>query len=141
MAGQPAPLRMAVKRTGVLIFAKDLERLASFYGSVLGLTPRTTPDGGFVELLCDGQVALSLHALPPAIASQVALGDPPHAREDTAIKPCFEVDGLEAVREVVLAHGARAKDVWEWRGRAYCDCIDPEGNVFQLTSELEPRQT
>ena len=84
------------------------------------------------ELVAGDRPVVALHALPRAIAEGISIADPPEPREDCAWKPCFWVDELEAVRGAVLARGARAGEVWEWGGRRHCDCVDPEGNVFQL---------
>ena len=124
---------MPATHTSVTIFAKEPARLASFYAAVLGLTP---PDGDatFLQVEAGGRVLLAIHALPAAIADEISIDDPPRVREDVALKPCFWVEALEVARANVLAQGAQAQEPWIWQDRCWCDCVDPEGNVFQLVS-------
>ena len=112
-----------------MIFAKDLQRMTEFYHDALGLPliPGTgTP--GWVELDAGG-VRLALHAIPPRIARQIEITQPPRAREETPLKLLFEVDDLHAVRRRLVQFGAT---MFEPRNSGICDGLDPEGNVFSL---------
>jgi predicted enzyme related to lactoylglutathione lyase len=112
-----------------MIFAKDLQRMAEFYHEALGLPllPGTSAPG-WVELDA-GSVRLALHAIPPRIARQIEITQPPRAREETPIKLLFEVDDLQAVRRRLVQFGAT---MFEPRNSGICDGLDPEGNVFSL---------
>jgi catechol 2,3-dioxygenase-like lactoylglutathione lyase family enzyme len=116
----------------VILFVHDAERMQRFYEAVVGLR---VVDGaaadGFVRLADpDGGGVLALHATAAVGAPAV----PPAPRVDTAIKPCFHVDDVAAARALVIAHGAQARDVHRFGAVAFCDVVDPEGNIFQLTS-------
>jgi catechol 2,3-dioxygenase-like lactoylglutathione lyase family enzyme len=113
-----------------MIYAKDIEAMAAFYGGVLGLTPideaRTE---SWVEFEA-GPLRFALHAIPAHIAEQIEIASPPVPREDEPVKLSFEVDDLE-----VELSRLRSLDVTvlhrPWGG---CDGVDPEGNVFGIVA-------
>jgi predicted enzyme related to lactoylglutathione lyase len=109
-----------------ILFAKDVERLTAFYRDALGLP--FLPDrsqAGWAEF-----EGLALHALP----AQPDLPDPAPRREDSWIKLVFATDDVAGTRERLAAHGARMDEPFRWEGGSYCDGVDPEGNVFQISS-------
>lgn len=109
-----------------LLFVADVPRMQAFYEGVLGL-PVTAAEPGFVQL-----GMLALHAIPPEYLPVIAT--PPVEREDGVIKLGFHVDDIDAERARLVALGVTMRDVKRWSGIAFCDGIDPEGNVFQLTT-------
>jgi hypothetical protein len=56
------------------------------------------------------------------------------AREGTPIKLAFHADDPEAERARLVARGVTMRDVHRFGDVVFCDGIDPEGNVFQITS-------
>ena len=116
----------------VLIFAKQMQPMMTFYERSFDMFAEASADPSFVMLNGQGGASLALHALPPAIADDIVLTRPPTLRENTALKACFEVDDLEAHRQRIIANGGQAKEPWQWEGRRYCECADPEGNVLQI---------
>lgn len=129
----------------IMIFAKDLPRLRDFYCDVLGFVPlpnQTAPQEYLV--LKPGQGAtgvtastggIALHRIPDVIARHVEILDPPQRRSDTALKFILHTPDLSAVRASLQAHGVSVDDEHAWDGRRYFDAVDPEGNVFQISSE------
>ena len=113
-----------------LIFVADLPRMQAFYAGVLGL-PVLDASPGFVRLDAGGAV-VALHAIPPEVAGPVA--DPPVAREDTCLKLGFHVDDVDAERARLVAAGVTMRDPVRFGALAFCDGLDPEGNVFQITT-------
>jgi len=113
-----------------ILFVVDVPRMQAFYEGVLGLAVAAA-EPGFVQLSA-GQALLALHAIPPEYAPEVS--SPPVEREDQAIKLAFHVDDVDAERARLVEHGVTMRDVKRWSGIAFCDGIDPEGNVFQLTT-------
>jgi hypothetical protein len=73
---------------------------------------------------------LALHAIPAHIAGP----DTPAGRDDTYLKLCFHTDDLDAARAALLAAGVAMRDPHRWGDVAYCDGLDPDGNVFQITT-------
>ncbi len=112
----------------VILFVHDAPRMQAFYEQ-LGLA---VVDGdaasGFVRLAdARGGAVLALHAT-------AAVGPPTGPRHDSALKPCFHVDDAEAARAALVARGATMREVRRFGTVAICDGIDPEGNIFQLTT-------
>ncbi|MEZ4403934.1 MAG: VOC family protein [Kofleriaceae bacterium] len=125
------PWGMPARLTHALIFAADLERLATFYAGALGFQREATAHPSVVMLRAAGGAAIALHQAPPHAVEPLP-PDGPRRREDTALKLCFEVDDLTASRQAVLDHGGLADPPWAWAGDTYCECADAEGNVVQL---------
>ena len=117
----------------VILFAGDLARMRSFYVDLLGLEVEEASEGWLA--LDAGGCRLALHEAPPARPD----AEPAPAREDTALKVSFLVGDVEAERARLLAAGVRMREPWAWAGLAACDGLDPEGNVFQLTSRAPLR--
>jgi predicted enzyme related to lactoylglutathione lyase len=114
-----------------IIFAKDMDRMTTFYRDGLGLRPRPeTSSEGWAEFEAGGAV-LALHVIPPQIAQGIEIATPPQAREDTPIKLVFETADLDAARRHLIAHGAVMSEPRKGKRRS-CDGLDPEGNVFQI---------
>jgi catechol 2,3-dioxygenase-like lactoylglutathione lyase family enzyme len=115
-----------MKLATVMVFVKDLERMRAFYRDALGLAiVENLP--GWVRFDAGG-ASFALHAIPAAYASGIQITDPPRTRSETPIKYAFEVANVAAARARVVEGRGQAGDA---KG-AFCDCIDPEGNVFQL---------
>ncbi len=124
---------MATSRlTHAFVFARDLERVVAFYVGAFGMRCERSSDAGFVMMRGSSGADLAIHALPPHVASQISIEDPPRWRDETAYKICFETDDLPAQRGAILAHGGQAKAPWAWEGTQFCECTDPEGNVVQI---------
>ena len=112
----------------LILFVHDAPRMQAFYAR-LGLV---VVDGdaadGFVRLRDPGGGAvLALHFTR-------AIGPPTGPRVDTAIKPCFHVDDVDAARSALIADGATMRDIHRFEDIAFCDGVDPEGNIFQVTT-------
>jgi len=112
----------------IILFVEDVARMQAFYERMLGL-PVITAEPGWVQLDASGTV-LALHAIKPG----PPLPDPPPERLDSYIKVCFHVDDIDGERAAMIAAGVRMRDVHRYQGVAFCDGIDPEGNVFQITT-------
>ncbi len=126
---RPGMLR-PMQLSQVMLFVVDLPRMQAFYADLLGM-PVLSTEPGFVRLGSPG-AALALHAIPAEYAG--AMTEPATAREDTAIKPCFRVDDVSAEHTRLVGLGVPMRPLHQHDALAYCDGIDPEGNVFQLSS-------
>jgi catechol 2,3-dioxygenase-like lactoylglutathione lyase family enzyme len=119
-------------RTGAVLFATDVDRVATFYAAVLGLTEAGRADDHIV--LESAGFQLVVHRIP---GSRPTPGDsaPPVRRATAAFKPVFFVPSISRLREIAEAHGGTleaADREWSFEGGKVCDGIDPEGNVIQL---------
>lgn len=125
-------------KSGLVIYAKDLRRVAAFYAGMLGIVPAHA-DEESVTLELPG-LQLVVHRIPPHIAAGIVVGDPPAVREDTAIKPVLVIASLATARATARTLGGALADTGhEWRhgGAVVCNGVDPEGNVVAF-SERAP---
>ena len=120
-------------KSGAVIFAKDIERVARFYEGAIPMTIMARKDG--VIRLENDTVQLVIHGLPPEIAKQIEIGTPPVQRGQAAVKLVFAIDSLKRVRGVAASLGGGMKPTsaaFNWAGFRACDGHDPEGNVIQF---------
>ena len=124
-------------KSGAVLFAKNLPRLAAFYQALL---PATVAHSDADVVVLDGPALhLVLHAIPKHIAESFDIADPPERREDAAVKLVFAVSSIDEARRKAPALGGvvdPAGRAWEARGFRACDGHDPEGNVIQLREAL-----
>lgn len=128
MSKEPADVRQ-----GVVVFAKNKQRVSAFYRQTLGL--QAVEEAPSHDLLQAPGIEVVIHAIPPKVAAQIEITNPPEVRADSALKPTFVVDDLESVRAAALATGGHLKPAagaWQFRGTTVLDGWDPEGNVVQF---------
>jgi catechol 2,3-dioxygenase-like lactoylglutathione lyase family enzyme len=118
-----------------ILFVHDTAQMQAFYEG-LGLR---VVDGdaasGFVRLADPaGGAILALH-FTKVIGPAIGTGRPP--RVDTAIKLCFDVDDADRERTALVARGVTMRDLHRFEDIAFCDGIDPEGNIFQITTRSQ----
>jgi predicted enzyme related to lactoylglutathione lyase len=93
----------------IVLWVSDINRQANFYSALLD-APITSESNEFCKVGNEKNSVL-LHLLPEQYrtdGSALAL-----AQEEVAIKPVFEVASIDEA--------------------SYQDCIDPEGNVIQIS--------
>lgn len=118
-------------RSGVLIYAKQIDEVSEFYSQVLDL--RCVHADAEHHVLHSEDVRLIIQAIPASIANSIEIAVPPKPREEQAIKPFFTVDNLaEAERIVVKSGGAVCGPVWPGPGFRARNVCDPEGNIIHL---------
>jgi len=121
--------------SSLVIFSKDVGRLATFYEAILEVRPKAESSGD-IRLVGEGEEVL-IHTIPKAFSRHIEISSPPKAREGFPIKPVFNVDSLEEVLEVVQANGGVVTDNrFTFDGLTRCDVLDPDGNVVQLRGWL-----
>lgn len=111
-----------------ILFVDDVVRMQAFYQGVLGL-PVITAEPDWVRLDAGGLV-LGLHAIKPPRTRP----EPAPERVEAVIKLCFRVDDVDRAREALVAAGVKMRAIYRGTDLAFCDGIDPEGNVFQVTT-------
>lgn len=120
-------------KPSVVIFAKSVLKLATFYQEVATMTVVHQDKDHIVLDQADFQVVI--HGIPKAISARIHIAEPPQVREETPIKVCLPVAGIDHARtkaaELGGHVGPKTKE-WEARGFRACDGYDPEGNVFQV---------
>ena len=118
-------------RTGAVLFAARLDRVAAFYSSVLGLSEANRDDDHI--LLESPGFQLVVHRIPGRPAATAEVAERPVRRAAAAIKPVF------FVRSVANAHGGAMdpeEKEWRFHGALVCDALDPDGNVIQFREIL-----
>jgi len=103
--------------------------MQAFYAQTFGLA---VVDGdaatGFVRLADPaGGAVLAIHATS-------AVGPPSGPRHDSCLKLCFHVDDIDSGRAALAAAGASPGEIHRFGTIAFCDALDPEGNVIQITT-------
>jgi predicted enzyme related to lactoylglutathione lyase len=125
MANQP--------KSGAVLFAKDLPRVARFYEELLGLSVAVADSDKVV--LESAEFLLVVHAVPEEVADSISITSPPALRTNVPTKLFFPVASLaEARARASSLGGALYPSHKEWSGRGFraCDGYDPEGNIVQL---------
>ena len=119
----------------IIIFTKDIERMAAFYEDVIGLRRLETEDDPADFISFDGGGSqLALHAIPKRYARGIEISDPPAPREDTPLKAVFRADDVEAARAQLIERGATMGPFKAFGDLHLCNGIDTEGNVFQISN-------
>jgi len=119
----------------IILFAKDMEKMSTFYEVIIGLRRVETPDDSDDFVVLDaGGVRLCLHRIPEQYARDIEISSPPVAREGTPLKICFHSSNVRHARGVLESRGAMLGPVREFGSLHLCDGTDPEGNVFQLSN-------
>ena len=124
-------------RTGAVLFATRMDRVAAFYSSVLGLNQANRDDDHI--LLESPGFQLVVHRLLGHPASAVEMAERPVRRAAAAFKPVFFVPNVARVRAIADAHGGAMdpeEKEWRFEGALVCDALDPEGNVIQFREIL-----
>jgi catechol 2,3-dioxygenase-like lactoylglutathione lyase family enzyme len=120
-------------RTGAVLFANHLDRVATFYSVVLGLSEASRDDDHI--LLESLGFQLVAHRIQGGRSAAGEITVPPTRRASAAFKPVFFVPSISNLRGVAEANGGfmePADREWSFNGVTVCDGLDPEGNVVQF---------
>lgn len=123
-------------RTGAVLFAQSLDRVATFYSIVLGLNEKNR-DVDHVLLESPG-FQLVVHRITRGGPAAGDTAGAPTRRAEAAFKPVFFVPSISRLRGVAATHGGimePADREWSFNGVTVCDAIDPEGNVIQFREQ------
>lgn len=118
---------------GLVVYAKDKQRVSAFYQQTLGLMLEASD--GEHDLLRGQGYEVVVHSIPRQYAAGILIAEPPQPREDTPFKPIFVVSSLADLRRAVQATGGHLKpeaEAWHYRGQTVLDGWDPEGNIVQF---------
>jgi predicted enzyme related to lactoylglutathione lyase len=122
----------------LVIFAVDVNKVAAFYQAVLGVSPRPNPGDNKEDLrLCRANEEILIHSIPAHIAKTIKVQSPPIPRDESAMKPIFDVESLaESLAQVSNNGGVVTEMAFTLDGLTRHDVLDPEGNVIQLRGSL-----
>lgn len=113
-------------RAGLIVYAKDADRIAHFYESVAGMKRlASTPELIVIE---SNDIQLVVHTRPELPAALE-----PQRAEGIAFKLFFTVQNLAQARTVAEGLGGGVLyEHYKGPGFVACNGVDPEGNVFQV---------
>jgi predicted enzyme related to lactoylglutathione lyase len=118
-------------RAGLFVYAKDLERVASFYEAVASMTRRHATDE--LVVLQSPDIQLIVHRTPPELAARIVITSPPQRRGNSALKFFFTVVSIAETSSLVgRLGGIMFPEQWEGPGFVVNNACDPEGNVFHV---------
>jgi hypothetical protein len=121
--------------SALVVFSINVRRLAKFYEVVLSLEPLEETSGDI--RLVNGRDEVLIHSIPTKIVRDVAVSSPPAPRDNSALKPVFDVTSLEsALAGVEAMGGVDTGRGFSLGGLTRRDVVDPDGNVIQLRSRL-----
>lgn len=122
-------------RAGAIVYAKDVERVARFYETLLPMKRlNATPERIVLE---SSDFQLLVHAMPPGVGDKVEISSPPQ-RRDLPVKLFFSVPSLDAARATAKQLGGEVMtEEWPGPGFRVSNARDCEGNVFMLR-EFQP---
>ena len=118
---------------GAVLYAKDLERLVSFYVGIGG-KPTDGAEGEFAAIATSDAELIILQT-PEQIASQIVIETPPVVKVATPLKPIVNVKSINDVVQNLPELGGMlvpGSSQWQFRKSLVQDIVDPEGNVVQL---------
>ena len=129
-----------VGKVRALLFAKNLQAVATFYAEALDMK-RESGDDAHV-LLKQGDFELIVHQIPKPIADSIRISEPPLRREGGSLRLDYPIPDIRAGRARAKSLGGGIDDSpppWADSGTNFFLGFDPEGNVFGV-SEQNDRQ-
>jgi catechol 2,3-dioxygenase-like lactoylglutathione lyase family enzyme len=108
-----------MKLARIILFTPQIDRMAKFYGEVLGLE-QVTEEKGWREF--------------DAGSARIALHSGPSSPGRKGPKIVFYAKDVAALRETLVARGARFGKVRDGDPFCLCDGKDPDGNPIQLSN-------
>lgn len=126
---------MACRITELVIDAADPDRLAAFWGEVLGYVELDRDDDGTIEI---GPPDVGFGGLQPTLVLSPS-SDPRRGKLPLHIDVNATDRDQEAELERLLALGARHVDIGQTGAESWYPLADPEGNEFcLLRSRVQP---
>ena len=124
--------------SSLVIFALNVKMLGNFYKDVLSISPTPRPGDSKKDIrLGKNGDELLIHSIPNRIAKSIVIQSPPVPRDNSAMKPVFDVESLSiALERVSLWGGIVTEQTFTVDGLTRRDIVDPEGNVVQLRSSV-----
>jgi catechol 2,3-dioxygenase-like lactoylglutathione lyase family enzyme len=107
-----------MKLARVILFTSRMDAMSNFYGEVLGLR-RVSVEKGWQEFAA-GSARIALHSGPSSPGRK-------------GPKIVFYAKDVAALREKLVARGAKFAEVRQGEVFCLCDGKDPDGNPIQLS--------
>ena len=114
---------MKARISRIILFVRDVERVAAFYKKHFDLLPLDRNEDGWLELAADG-CNLALHRATTASRE----------RGRSPAKIVFAFADVHTAKKQFAAAGLKFGKVHEVDGFAFANARDPEGNPIQISS-------
>jgi catechol 2,3-dioxygenase-like lactoylglutathione lyase family enzyme len=108
-----------MKMARVILFTAEMEAMSKFYGEVLCL-PQVSKEKGWLEFDAGG--------------ARIALHSGPASPGKKGPKIVFYAEDVAALRQTLVARGARFGKARQGEILCLCDGKDPDGNPIQLSN-------
>ena len=111
----------SLKMARVILFTRQMDAMSDFYSRILGLkliSPASGDDAKGWREYAAGAASIALHSGPPSPGSK-------------GPKIAFHAEDVAALRETLVARGARFGKVRQGDVFCLCDGKDPDGNPIQ----------
>jgi catechol 2,3-dioxygenase-like lactoylglutathione lyase family enzyme len=108
-----------MKLARIILFTASMDAMVNYYGNILGLE-LVTDDPGWKEFKA-GSATIALHSGPPSPGKK-------------GPKIVFYAEDVAALRETLVARGAKFGKAKLGVPFCLCDGKDPDGNPIQLSS-------
>jgi predicted enzyme related to lactoylglutathione lyase len=117
--------------SSLVVFSVNIPRLAAFYEAVLDAEPLDESSED-IRLINERDQVL-VHSIPKKVAKEIKITSPPVPRQNSPLKPVFDVASLErALGNVESMGGVVTSRGFSLNGLTRRDVLDPDGNVIQL---------
>jgi hypothetical protein len=124
------------RRSGAVLYAKDVGRVVAFYSAVLDVQ---ASDGDENHVVLESpSFQLVVLRIPEDIASSIEITIPPTRRAKAAIKPVFFVPSIAPVRATAEAFGGvlnSSDKEWSFQGFTVCDVSILKETSFSSASQ------
>jgi catechol 2,3-dioxygenase-like lactoylglutathione lyase family enzyme len=108
-----------MKIARIILFTSQMDAMSAFYGEVLGLK-QISSEKGWQEFAAGG--------------ARIALHSGPSSPGRKGPKIVFHAEDVAALRETLVARGARFGKVHQGEVFCLCDGKDPDRNPIQLSN-------
>lgn len=126
---------MEAANVSAVLFVKDLKRVSAFYAQALGMNC-THSDPHHAVLNCRG-FNFIVHQIPPHLADEIVIEQPPRRRAEGALRLSFPVQNIAETRRLARSLGGDVDDAppaWADPNANTFLGYDPEGNVFKISA-------
>ena len=116
-----------------MLYVKDFGGMREFYSNMLQAKPINAEWTDNWALFDVGGTGFALHAIPGHAGKPEPSSGQPN-RQQSPVKSIFAVEDLSAERARLEAMGVTIPQQSWQEAAASCDCVDPEGNIFQIAA-------
>jgi predicted enzyme related to lactoylglutathione lyase len=125
----------SLEMSSLVVFSVNVSRLAAFYEAVLDAVP--LDDSSEDIRLINERDEVLIHSIPKKVGKEIEITSPPVPRQNSPLKPVFDVASLErALGNVEAMGGVVTSRGFSLNGLRRRDVLDPDGNVIQLRCRM-----